>query len=353
MSLNRLYWIRLTMSYDLEEGELDLAIKQTIREECERSLLFFIRYFFKKQNGFSFEVNDHHVKIIEALERCYNHECNRLIINIPPRYGKTEIAVIGFVSWCIAKDPSNKFIHLSYSTDLALDNSSRIKELISSDEFQDLWPSPLKSDSKSKKKWYTSEKGGLYATSTGGPVTGFGAGCVQRNKFGGALIIDDPLKPDDAESDVIRDSVNRRLNSTIKSRLNSRETPIIMIMQRLHDDDPAGFALDGGTGEEWEHLCLRALDENNEVLWELKHNREELETMRKADKYVFASQYQQTPVPDDGEYFVRSKAQYYLDIPQGLNYYVSGDFAVTEGGGDYTEIGVFGVSANDEIFVMD
>ena len=71
-------------------------------------------------------------------------------------------------------------------------------------------------------------------------------------------------------------------------------------MQRLHEEDLSGFLLDGGSGEEWEHLCLPALDDNNNPLWEQKHTFNELEQIRQANRYTFAGQYQQTPAPDEG-----------------------------------------------------
>ena len=338
---------------ELTEDNIHAITLQVLKERCEYDLLFFIRWFFNKQNGFKFQVNDHHIKLVEALHRVFVGDCRRLIINMPPRYGKTEVAVIGFIAWCIAKNPKSKFIHLSYSNDLVLDNSSRIKELVESDEFQELWPLQLKADSKSKKKWYSEDGGGLYATAAAGSVTGFGAGSPRGGDFGGAIVIDDPLKPDDAESDAIRGAVNRRLNSTIRSRTNHRDTPIILIMQRLHDDDAAGFLLDGGSGEEWEHLCLKGIQDNGSALWEEKHTVQELEQIQAADKYVFASQYQQTPVPDDGEFFYKGNVRWYETLPKHLTFYGASDYAVTEGGGDFTEHGVFGVDADDNIYIAD
>jgi predicted phage terminase large subunit-like protein len=158
----------------------------------------------------------------------------------------------------------------------------------------------LKRDAQSKSKWFNENGGGMYATSSGGAITGFGAGSTTLNGFGGAIIIDDPLKPDDAFSDVKRKSVNDRYNNTIRSRVNSRETPIIVIMQRLHEDDLSGFLLDGGSGEDWTHLCLPSLDKDNNPLWEQKHTFKELDAIRQANGYTFAGQYQQTPAPDEG-----------------------------------------------------
>lgn len=271
-----------------------MSINHIIKEKCESSLLFFTRYIFKENTGNKFEVAPFHVKLAETLEAVNRGEIKRLIINIPPRYGKTEIAVKMFIAWSIAKNPSSKFIHLSYSDSLALDNSSLTRDYIQSQAFQDIWGTELKKDSQSQKKWYTTSGGGVYATASGGAITGFGAGS------GGAIIIDDPLKPDDAVSDVKRKFINNRYNTTIRSRVNDRDTPIIVIMQRLHEDDLTGYLLDGGSGEQWHHLKLSALDEENNPLWPTKHSFDELEQIRQADRYTFSGQYMQEPAPQEG-----------------------------------------------------
>ena len=235
-----------------------------IRVALESDLLLFTRYLYREHHKRNFVINSHLEAIAEALHKVYTGETTRLIINMPPRYGKTELAIKMFISWCLAKKPTSKFIHLSYSGDLALDNSSQTKEYINSEAYQNLWQMSLKHDAQGKQKWFNTDGGGVYATSTGGAITGFGAGSTSTNNgFGGAIIIDDPIKPDDAFSDVKRKSVNERYTNTIRTRVNSRETPIIIIMQRLHEEDLSGFLLDGGSGEEWEHLCLPALDKNN------------------------------------------------------------------------------------------
>jgi len=274
--------------------------QKVLKIKCENDLLFFTRYIYKENHRRNFIVAPHLVLIANALQKVANGTTKRLIINIPPRYGKTELAVKCFIAWSLAKNPQSKFIHLSYSDDLALDNSSQTKEYIESDAFQSLWDLTLKSDSKGKKKWFNNEGGGVYATSSGGAITGFGAGVAESKDFAGAIIIDDPLKPDDANRDLARNTVNERYNSTIRSRVNDRETPIILIMQRLHEDDMSGFLLNGGSGEDWTHLCLPALNENNEPLWEEKHTFEELEQIRQANRYNFAGQYMQEPAPEEG-----------------------------------------------------
>ena len=269
-------------------------INGIIKEKCESSLLFFTRYIFKENTGIKFEVANFHIELAETLERVYRGEIKRLIINIPPRYGKTEIAVKMYISWCLAKNSRAKFIHLSYSDALALDNSSMTREYILSDAFQRIWQLTLKKDSQSRKKWYTTQGGGVYATASGGAITGFGAG------NGGAIIIDDPLKPDDALSDVRRGFINNRYNTTIRSRVNDRDVPIIVIMQRLHEDDLSGYLLEGNSGEPWHHLKFSAIDNDNKPLWASKHSFKELESIRQADRYTFAGQYMQDPAPDEG-----------------------------------------------------
>ena len=267
---------------------------------CEDHLLNFTRYLYKENNRRNFIVSPHFVLMANALMKVINGDTKRLVINIPPRYGKTELAVKNFIAYGLALNPASKFIHLSYSDDLALDNSSQTKEYVESDAFQQLWQMELKKDSKGKKKWFNNYGGGVYATASGGAITGFGAGVSDSEFFSGAIIIDDPLKPDDANSETKRKAINERYNSTIRSRVNDRNTPIIVIMQRLHEDDMSGFLLDGGSGEDWEHLCLPALDKENNPLWEQKHTFEELEQIRQASRYNFAGQYMQTPSPEEG-----------------------------------------------------
>ena len=232
-----------------------------VKVQLENDLLYFQRFFFKQQQRIKFMVNAHHVLITKTLHKVWSGDIKRLIINIPPRYGKTSIAVIGFIAWCFAKNQNCRFLHCSYSDDLALGNSSDTKDIIESEEYQYLWGLKIRPDSDSKKRWNIVNGGGLYAVSAGGQITGFGAGRAAPG-FQGAVIIDDPIKPQDTYSDVKRIRVNEWMGDTINSRLEQqRSTPIIVIMQRLHEDDLSGFLLNGGNGDYWHHLCLPALIE--------------------------------------------------------------------------------------------
>lgn len=321
---------------------------------CESHLLNFTRYIYKENHRRNFTVSPHFVLMANALMKVIIGETKRLIINIPPRYGKTELAVKNFIAYGLALNPQSKFIHLSYSDDLALDNSSQTKEYIESESFQSIWPMNLKKDAQGKKKWFNEFGGGCYATASGGAITGFGAGVTDSEKFSGAIIIDDPLKPDDAHSEVKRKSVNERYNGTIRSRVNDRNTPIIVIMQRLHEDDMSGFLLNGGSGEDWEHLCLPALDENNNPLWEQKHTFEELEQIRQSSRYNFSGQYMQKPSPEEGgewrkEWFEIVDKSF---LPLGLKYELIIDGAYTkETKNDPTGLQV-GVKYNNDYYIL-
>ncbi|MGE4043336.1 MAG: phage terminase large subunit [Acetobacteraceae bacterium] len=279
---------------------------KVIKWRCENDLLFFTRYFFKELNGKKFQVNSHHHAIVDALRKVEAGEYPNLVINLPPRYGKTEIVVKMWIAQTIARNARAKFIHVSYSDELALDNSSEAKEIIKSPQFQKLWPTPINESADAKKLWKTSAGGGVKAGAAGGPITGFGAGDLDYEPgkpFAGAIISDDPLKPDDAESKVKRDKVNKRFSGTLKSRRNSRYTPIVLVMQRLHEMDPAGYALEGNLGLPFVHLKIQALQDDDTALWPTMHTAEELVQMRTSDRYTFAGQYQQEPTPLEGGIF--------------------------------------------------
>jgi predicted phage terminase large subunit-like protein len=147
----------------------------------------------------------------------------------------------------------------------------------------------------------------MYATSSLGQVTGFGAGSVGNEdgsfKFGGAIIIDDPIKPDNALNDNAREAVNQHFETTIRNRVNSRETPIIIIMQRLHEEDLCGY-LQKIEPDEWTVLSIPCIeydeDGNEQALWPFKHTLEELRKIEAANQYVFDTQYMQNPQPLEG-----------------------------------------------------
>lgn len=226
-----------------------------LRYMLENDGMQFMRYFFKLREGNKMLRNWHHYVIEYVLQGVYDGLIDRLIINIAPGYTKTEQAVLNFIARGLAINPRSKFIHTSYSGELAQENSAKIKDTVQSREFQELWPMRTRTDSKGKKRWFTEHGGGMMATASGGQITGFRAGRMEPG-FTGAFINDDPVKPDDAYSNVKRTAINNRFNNTMRSRLAVESVPMINIMQRIHEDDLSGYLLKGGSGDYWHHLVI-------------------------------------------------------------------------------------------------
>jgi len=337
--------------------------------KCLNSLEFFTRYFFKKKFGNKFILNSHHLVIIDVLERVAKGELKRVMFNIAPRYSKTELVVKNFMSWGFALNPSCKFIHLSYSDTLALDNSEEIKDLISSEEYQNLFPKvKIKTDSRAKNKWYTTENGGVLARSSSGQVTGFGAGRVEEEneeidlfltpleefqRFSGAIIIDDPIKPDDASSDVIRDKINLKFETTIRSRTNSRNTPIIVVMQRLHEEDLCGYLQNIEPGE-WTIISMPVINEDGTALWQHKHTIEDLQKIRNANEFVFDTQYMQDPKPNVGLLFPKNDLNFYngLEFDRKKSDFCSAFIDIADDGDDNHCVPI-SYNVGSKIFIND
>lgn len=331
-----------------------LNAKEMLRLEMLSSFEAYTKAMFKAQYKRSFIVAEHHKKIIQALQDVVDGKCTRLIINIAPRYGKTELVIKSFISWCFALNPRCRFLHLSYSDVLVADNSDTVRSIMMEPLYKELFPdSLLEKEKASNKRWRTAKGGEMYAVSTQGQVTGFGAGNVdeepiegssvadtltfddnlnemlgsigaRKNVFQGAIMIDDPIKPEDADSDIIRERINLRFESTIRNRTNSRNTPIIIIMQRLHEHDLCGY-LQEKEPDEWKVLSLPAIQVDpasgeRHALWPLKHTLEELDHMREINPLVFDTQYMQDPTPKEGLMYSEGFSTYTRDqLPTGHN----------------------------------
>lgn len=288
--------------------------------------LHFARYFFKLMNGGKrFVVGKHHRMICDKLNDVLNGKTRRLIINIAPRYSKSELVSRNFIAMGLAINPAAKFIHLSYSGDLALGNSVAVKDIVKSDEYQRLFGVEIAVGTDTKSQWNTTKGGGLYATSSLGQVTGFGAGAIENEgddwQFGGAIVIDDPIKPADALSDNNREAVNLHFETTIRNRVNSRNTPIIIIMQRLHEHDLCGYLMELEP-DEWEVLSVPCISYNEdgeeEALWPFKHTIEELHKIESANQFVFDTQYMQNPKPLEGLMYSKLRTYEILPMEQSI-----------------------------------
>lgn len=321
-------------------------------ELARQDLYFFTRWMFLQKRGYAWLQAAHHALICEALMKVFRGETKRLIINIPPRYSKTEIAVVNFVAWCFGKVPDCEFIHASYSATLAVNNSANVRSLIQHEAYQGIFPEVVL-ESDAKNHWKTVQGGVFYATGAGGTITGFGAG-KQRAGFGGAIILDDPHKADEARSDVMRQNVIDWFQNTVESRKNDpKNTPIIVIMQRLHESDLAGWLLSGGNGEAWELLNLPAINADGSPLWEAKHTIEQLRQMEKAAPYMFAGQYMQRPAPLEGGVFKPTQIEVIEALPATNIKWVRGwDLGATVGG-DPTAGVKLGITPEGIVIIAD
>lgn len=336
-----------------------------IRARCEEDFTFFVRYFFKHRKGVKFIFNDHHQIMCDDLMDVYNGVHEGYIINIPPRYSKTELIVILFTVWCFVKNPHCEFIHLSYAQPLVLENSDSIRTVIKSAEFQQLWPHIKTKDNKDAKgAWATSAGGMFLATPAGGAITGFGAGRMDEwdetsgiYKFSGAIIIDDPLKPDDARHDVMRKAVNKRWDETIKSRRNSPKTPVILVMQRIHEDDFTAELL-RDTSVKWFNRVLPAIVDEGQpterALWPAKHSLAILKAMQAKNPYVFSGQYSQKPSPDGGGLIKGAWFGRYKVLPRQKYRKIYVDTAQkTKERHDYSVFEVWGHGEDGNIYLLD
>lgn len=335
-------------------------------------LLPFVKWFFPLREDIYFLEGPHHELLCKTLDRTLTGEISRLLITLPPGYTKTEIAVINYMAKGFMVNPASRFIHATYSEELARENSEKTKSLIELPEFQALRSVELRSDTRAKDRWKTKQGGGLLAKAAGGPITGFRAGYMDKERFTGALIVDDPLKPDDAFSPTERAKVNRRATNTFRSRLAHDGVPIIVIMQRLHSDDFAGHLLTGGMGDKFHHLDLSVIvDHNAEYpkewthgipishdlpegpLWPFKHSTEEIEVL-KHDAYTFASQYMGRPVTAEGVLFDMDSFQYWSELPPMDYYRIYADTAQKKGQrNDYSVFQLWGKGKDGNIYLID
>lgn len=280
--------------------------------------------------GIEYEANWHIEAVAHYLACIEDGDINRLLITQPPRSLKSIITSVAWVAWCLGHNPSKSFICISYSQDLAADLSAKFKLVIQSEWYRELFPATIftrLSEGEAK----TSRGGGRITTSIGGTLTGRGADVV---------IIDDPLKAEDAASVTARKRVIDWYQGTLMSRLNNQKHgAILVVMQRLHEDDLAGHILDRDTDQDiratedtdpkntasrkmWTHLNLPAtavedqhialsptrtyLRREGDILHPAREGITELTRLkRELGSQRYSAQYQQNPIPLEGNLIKR------------------------------------------------
>jgi len=270
------------------------------RELARRHLLDFVKYRFT-----AYRENWHHRLLADALERVERGELKRLIVNMPPRHGKSELVSVNFPAWCMGRNKDRSIMAASYSAALATDFGRKVRNIMDLAEYKILFDTRLAEDAQAKGAWATNGRGEYNALGVGGAATGKGAGI---------LIIDDPVKNrEEADSEVVSESIWDWYKSTARTRITP-DGAIVVVMTRWKDDDLVGRILEeqakeGGTP--WEVITLPAIAEEDEkyrregeALWADYYTLENLETTRsEIGFYEFNSQYQQNPVSRETQIF--------------------------------------------------
>lgn len=285
-------------------------LRRAFHAGLRRHLSAFIHRTFKEVSpGADVSMTWYMEAIAYHLELCAERKIKRLIINMPPRYGKSISASVAFSAWLLGRNPGEKIVCVSYSGELAGRFARDARSVMQSDWYRATFPGTRLGGRTANHDFQTTRKGYRFTTSVDGTLTGVG---------GSIFLIDDPNAARDERSAASRETVNDWYRGTLRGRLDvPRDGVIIIIQQRIHVDDLSGYLLEND-GEEWVHLNLPAIATSDEripigpgrwherrvgdVLDPQRESLAELEQRRRSmTSQTFSAQYQQNPVPDDGE----------------------------------------------------
>jgi predicted phage terminase large subunit-like protein len=279
--------------------------------------------------------------IAERLEAVERGEIDRLMIFMPPRHGKSELASKRFPAWCLGRNPRRQIIAASYNSDLANDFGRNVRNIVAEPEFRQVFPDvSLATDSAAANRMNTNHGGAYVAAGVGTAVTGRGANIA---------LIDDPFKDrEEADSERRRELVWDWYRSTLYTRLMPGGA-IVLIQTRWHEDDLAGRLLDQER-DQWEVLELPAINTQGKALWPEWYDETALARIKATiGPREWSALYQQQPQPDEGTFFKREWFKNWQQLPK-LRYYGTSDYAVTDGGGDYTVLTIWGVDENGDVY---
>jgi len=281
------------------------------RELARRHLIDFIEYTFP-----GYEAAPHHKLIADHLEAVERGELDRLMITMPPRHGKSELASRRFPAWFLGRQPNRGIIAASYNSDLATDFGREVRAIVNSQEYGAIFKTSLSQDSRAANRWNTAQGGTHIAAGVGTAVTGRGAD---------VLLIDDPLKDrDEADSEVKRQRIWDWYTSTAYTRL-APGGRVVVIQTRWSEDDLSGRLLDAmeSGGDDWTVLSLPAISEQGEPLWPERYPIKALERIRaNIGNRDWSALYQQEPAPEEGLYFKREWMRHYRPMQFGPGFWV-------------------------------
>ncbi len=339
------------------------------KRRCEKSYYEFFKRSWQELEPHTPLKDNWHIKYLcnilqVEVERIVRRELKTtdLIVNIPPRSAKSYIHSITLCPWAWTRFPHLKFINSSHSKDLAIDHCVEGRDLINSDWYQGHWGEifQLSSDQNVKSHYKNNKGGRRMAFSVGSPPTGKGADII---------VADDLLDPEKAESDTERQNANRHFDDTLSNRLNDQETGlIIVVMQRLHEDDVTGHILKKSS-DSYRKICLPA-EYDEEVINPPKlkkyykdglffKERFSLRFLKKLKEKMssraMAGQYQQRPAAAEGNIFKREWWQFYRrhELPDDLeNQALSWDLSFKEKSHNDWVVGLAGAKKDGKLYVL-
>jgi len=321
---------------------VEAATELLKRRQARQSLIQFTEYTYDR-----YKTAKHHRIVAEQLERVMRRDVDRLMLLMPPRHGKTELASRRYPAFCLGNFPHRQIIAASASAEFAADIGREVRNIIRSEDYGRLFPEVrLAEDSQASGRWHTNKGGIFYAVGVGSQILGKGA-----DEF----IIDDPFgSMSDAQSELERKAVKEWYQGSVYNRLQPGGA-IILINHRMHEDDLSGFLLEqqNNGGDKWEIVQLPAIDSSGAALWPEAYPIESLDRIRANSlPRFFSALFQQDPQPDEGTFFKREWFKTHDERPK-TNLFITCDFAVTDAGGDWTEFAVWGVGPDSTIYAVD
>ena len=331
-------------------------------------------YLFRVINGTPWVEESIHTQLFQQVQDIIDGKTNRINLNICPRSGKSTLAT-WLVVYALTIDPKAQIIYTSFNQDLLSQISQTVSAIMTHpvyrelygnyqtkeeaeevDPIDDFWRDYLiQTEGKikfSNRKIYTPQGGVVLFNSVGSAITGFGAGRRNAKGFSGCLILDDAEKPTDIRSDKIRKKTKVYYVETLLSRLNNSDTPIINIQQRLHVDDMTAF-LESTYG--FTTFKAPLLDKDGVCNLPKQYTPERIKELQ-IDRYTFSAQYQQEPIILEGGVFKHSWWRFYQDMNDTpyRRIFITADTAnKTKEWNDYTAIGVWGVTQNNHLRLLD
>ena len=354
----------------LDERRLFLLRTKKAILESKQDLLSFAKYMRPDPKNVgnplasSYMVEPHHAFIADRLEALERGDIQRLILSVPPRHGKSELASKTFIPWVVGRNPLWSVIMATYNQNFAGDFGRAVRGTLQDPRFAQVFPDvSLDPQSKAAERMNLMNGSQLTFVGRGGSLTGRG---------GHLLLIDDPIKDrKEADSGLIRDQLWSWYTQVFATRAMIDDVRILLIQTRWHEDDLIGRLTDPhnpsysvSEAARWEVINLPALAgdndplgrKTNEPLWPKRFGVPYLVGMREQDGRGFSALYQGEPAPDDGLFFGPDEIREYhkMDqVPKNLTYYGASDHAVsTEQWADKTCLMVFGVDEDEDIWVM-